>query len=172
MKYNFALTYCLIIMSCSLGLNVYLGLQLKGPSVAPKFIGDTLKPFPGTDLSGSLHSVQFDRHRSTILYVMSPSCSFCKKNHQEIVGLAKQFPSTQFVAISTREQGLAKYLSEFSMPFPVYLPAKGALSDDLLNATPRTLLVSPRGVIEGAWTGRYTDAYRQDVIAKLGKYSR
>jgi peroxiredoxin len=59
--------------------------------------------------------------KSTVLYVFTPSCSWCALNSENLSSLAKQIPvDYRLIGVSLSGDGLENYMKAHSISFPVY----------------------------------------------------
>ena len=154
---NLALSLLLLVLSVSLALNVALGWKIRGgsrrsPSVSTVAAGTKLNSLKVLDLKGSAFEISFRGIPRTVLYIMSPTCSFCDKNHANIAYLAKYSRGVRFIGILTSRTSLEKYLATHELPFPLYL-TQDALVQVGFRSTPQTVLVNENSVVERNWVG-------------------
>lgn len=102
--------------------------------------------------------------RPTVVYFMSPTCIWCKRNLESIRALAVAASDKyRFVGISSTRDGLPEYLEKAQYPFPVYFADATARKALKLSVTPETILISSEGVVVNDWRG----AYGPDVVSSL-----
>lgn len=102
--------------------------------------------------------------RPTVVYFMSPTCVWCKRNLESIRALAVAASDKyRFVGISSTRDGLREYLEKAQYPFPVYFADAAASRELKLSVTPETILVSAEGVVVNDWRG----AYGPDVVSSI-----
>lgn len=168
--------FVLLLLTASLGLNVYLGWKIKTmPGVAqntPKLSqGAKVTPVPATGLDGKPFTISYDgTDKPTVLYVITPSCIWCRRNQpniEKIVDAKKN--DFQFIGISLAETGLKEYVDEQHLKFPVYTGLSAETVRSLgLGSTPQTIIVSPEGKVMKVWTGAYMENLRPEVEAFFG----
>lgn len=153
-----------VTLALSLGLNVYLaktGIFPHGPAPITLKAGDSV---PATlalqDADGKAVNVNFaDDPRPTVLYVLSPLCSWCKRNEPNMKAL---FSATnahyRYVGLSIESKDLKQYVADDREPFPVYFVQSKDLVQKLgLYGTPETIVVSPQAKVVEVWQGAYQD---------------
>jgi hypothetical protein len=102
--------------------------------------------------------------RPTVVYFISPTCPWCKRNLESIRALAAAASDKyRFVGISSTLDGLPEYLEKAQYPFPVYFADATARKALKLSVTPETILISSEGVVVNDWQG----AYGPDVVSSL-----
>jgi len=95
--------------------------------------------------------------RSTIVYIFTPTCVWCKKNMPGMKLVHDKSDGYHFVGISLTEAGLKAYLKKNDISFPAYY-AEGDQNNVAplkISVTPETLIVSPDGVVQNVWLGAY-----------------
>jgi len=178
-RQNGHLCVLFIVLTLSLSLNVWLGLEVRAaarPRSAANggiVAGDRLGPIPIVDSSGQKTTIVGSSAQSVVVYVMSPTCIWCAKNYNNIVAVAKHARSgVRFVGVSTSgtPAQLAQHLRDHPYPFEVFLLDKKTLSSDskLSTATPQTLVVNRDGVVEHAWMGAFIDEKQDEVERYFG----
>ena len=108
--------------------------------------------------------------RPTVLYVLSPTCGWCARNHHSIQTLvAAKGREYRFIGVSLIEQGAAEYAALHGFGVPLYT----GLSEDArhayrMGATPQTIVVSPEGVVVATWNGAYVGKRKEQVEQFFG----
>ena len=100
----------LLLLAASLSLNVYLGWKLRQGTAAPisarLAAGMKLDPVTVTDADGKPLTLSYDGNKPTVLYVMSPSCIWCRRNQANINMLtASKANDYRFVGLSVVHPG-------------------------------------------------------------------
>lgn len=176
-KANFIPLIFLLVLSASLAGNVYLGRIVRSVRSTAQITHGTsqearthqqLGSMAVTRPDGSGTRISLRGDRPTILYVFSPSCSWCAKNFQNIQTLSVQSKDRyQFIGLSTGSHDLGDYLKTHHLSFPAY---EGVSDSDLkaidYRGTPQTVLVSSSGVVEHNWPGAYMGG-TADAIQKF-----
>lgn len=150
-----------LALVASLGLNVYLGLALarREPPRLPQGgikTGQDLGSLTVTDSSGGKGRLFSDgeESRPAILYVFSPACAWCARDHRNIVELSRKLAGQyRFVALALHPEGLEQYLDEYPMPFEVRLLAGRPTVALGLEVTPQTVVVDRMGKATQVWVG-------------------
>lgn len=156
----------------SVGMNVWLATQIGSMG------GSSLRP-SGTAVGGHLDEVVEFRTldgepayydfrtaaKSTILYVMSPQCGWCQQNEENVRTLYRSTKENfNFLVLGTAADGLAAYVK--SSPYESLVrtidPTVVPPALDLL-ATPQTILVNQRGIIERVWVGAYLNEKQTEI---------
>jgi peroxiredoxin len=120
--------------------------------------GTSLDPLPVSDLAGRETSLSFyAQSRPTILYVFRPSCVWCRRNVDLINSLAAQLSNRYaIIGLSLSDSGLAEFVSQSRITFPVYSRLSPAEATKYhLGTTPETIVISPQGKVERDWLGAY-----------------
>ena len=160
----------------SLALNVQQAWQLKGYQMqdGPKqpVVGAKLKDLRVWRVGSKERSTLSFGDRPRVVYFLSPSCAWCKKNQANVAALANslsfggKFEVIGLVAAVYRDQGLESmdaYLVEHPLPFAVYV------SDDVdwfdntgFNTTPLTV-ATVSGAVDQAWIGGWTPVEMRSI---------
>lgn len=164
---NFGTIVLFTLLAASLAINVIQATHLRSAhaSAAPQLrtdglkVGSKLPTIPVRLLDGSTSELLLAGDRATVLYVLSPFCGWCKRNHDNVVAIANSGqPKYRFIglAIDGTEPELRKYLDAHPMPFPVVMLNDPKLVVPLgLGATPTTALIDEAGVVAESWVGAY-----------------
>lgn len=160
---NYAGTTALAVaLTMSLTMNVYLARKA-GPGVWAASsktitINDRLpSPLAVVDADGKATTLTFDDSRPTVVYVLSPLCTWCKKNEANIKAVAASSASRfRFVGLSLVSTNLKEYVADRHAPFPVYAVKSQEQAAKLgLGGTPTTLIVGSGARVQKIWTGAY-----------------
>lgn len=157
------------LLVCSAGLNVFQAerlrsLSIKLASTRPEAAsgslaeGAAVPPAEVKDLDGRELLINYGgTGAATVLYILSPSCPWCAQNESNIKYLAQHAGAGyRFVGISLSSQGLAAYLRDHNLGFPVYdEPSQPTSVAYKLGPTPQTIVVSTDGRVLRSWTGSY-----------------
>jgi hypothetical protein len=152
----------------SLGLNVSLGLDIRNsrtPRMAGVKIGGDLSVIPVVGSQSELHELHLADGKRSILYIMSPTCSWCARNVDNIRYLAEKTQKEyQLIGLSITGDKLAEYRASTPLPFPVLVAdASKAPSALDLSATPQTVVVGPKGAVEKAWVGAFDGKTKAEI---------
>ena len=122
------------------------------PGISP---GSVVPGFIARDVNGVEVTVDFTGELPTLLYVLSPVCSYCDSNYDNIVALATMLSSQfRFMGLANSEYSaklIASYLQEYPLPFDVLLLDSSAGLD--LSVTPQTAVIGSDGRVQHAWHG-------------------
>jgi hypothetical protein len=127
----------------------------------------------GKHLDGSDAVVEFKRPGvPTLLYLMSPSCSWCARNLANFKAPVEQSRNKyRVVAVSVTAENLPEYAKKNRLTGPevelVFGIPESVLQAQDLTVTPQTLLVSPDGKLVKRWEGAFV-GNQAEVEAKLG----
>jgi hypothetical protein len=81
-------------------------------------------------LNGEKVRVQLAGSRPTILYVFTPQCSWCVRNHDSVKTLAETAGgSYRIVGLSFTDRGLPEFLSANPLPFEIYANSSEAIAN-------------------------------------------
>ncbi|HWG57560.1 MAG TPA: TlpA disulfide reductase family protein [Candidatus Acidoferrales bacterium] len=158
------------VLAASLGLNVYLartGVFPHGKAPAALKVNAVLPAtLPLQDADGKAVSLNFASDaRPTVLYVLSPLCSWCKRNEPNMKALYSATNSRfRYVGLSIESKDLKKYIADGREPFPVYYVSDKNVDQKLgITGTPETIVVSPQAKVEQVWQGAYLDVNQKEV---------
>lgn len=163
------------VLLASLTLNVYQALILKGaflertPAVRVGANFPVLWPLSDPDGKPVTLNLALDT-RSTVLYILSPACGWCKRNEANIKALAEQVGSKyRFIGLSISGQNFREYVLNGHAPFSTFLVNSSEEIKKLeLGSTPQTLIVSSSGRVEEAWQGAYIEKNRTEIEKYFG----
>ncbi|MFN0100653.1 MAG: TlpA family protein disulfide reductase [Bryobacteraceae bacterium] len=127
--------------------------------------GVAVPPITASTLDGRRTVIPVSGELPTMLYVFSPQCGWCERNHASVVRLETLLRGRyRFAGISLSESGLREYLAARPFPFPVYQnPSVEALMAYRMGSTPRTIFLSKDGKIERAWNGAFVDDLKKEI---------
>ena len=136
--------------------------------------GKTLDSLRGLDLQGQdLWVEAAEASDKTVLLVFRPSCPWCQENMGNWTALLDQTDPERFrfVAVSTRDEGVAEYLDQ--NPRLAELPVIATPDPDdrlryRLFDTPQTIVLDRQGRVEKIWVGSMTSRLRADVEDYFG----
>ena len=126
-------------------------------------IGTQVPGLEVTDLMGQPFRIEYQSAKvPTVLYVFSPSCTWCQRNGPALKELANGIRGHyRLIGISLSTDGVAEFIKAHQMDFPVYSsPQAESASVYHLGATPETIVLSPSGTVLAAWRGAYVAAAR------------
>lgn len=175
-SYSKASLGVLLLLICSLGINLLLGIRvsrLNGMVESLRFgndlsIGTRVPGIQGRLLGSGTRDLEFTESRvPTLLYVFRPDCGWCQKNlsnlrtliaasgaRYRIVGLAlPSIPTT-----------LESYLQTTQLKLPVYTDiAETSIEAYHLGGTPETIVVSPKSEVLRVWIWAYQGPMLKDI---------
>lgn len=162
--------FLVALLAVSLGLNVFLGWKLKGNQNKGILPAASLNQdaevsnFEAYDLSDKLTTITC-RGQITVLYVFSPSCTWCERNLENIRTLASaRGDSYRFIGLSLASANLEDYIRSSKLSFPVYTKlSKDVLQKLKLGSTPQTMVISPEGRVMKNWRGAYGEELRSEI---------
>lgn len=169
MSKNGGTALLMAVLVVSLGMNVYLGLRLRGafaPHIQAIKASDQLpSPLPVLDADGKPTQLAFDSAEPTVVYLFSPLCGWCKRNEANIKSMAAAAGERyRFVGLSTISENLKDYINQGHVPFPVYILKSEDQANKLgLVGTPTTVLVGHDGKVQRVWEGAYMSGSQKDV---------
>jgi len=129
-------------------------------------IGVAVPPIPAKDLDGRKVPINYDQPgRTTILYVFSPSCSWCGRNIANIKAIASLNRSgLRLIGLSLSDKDLKDYVAQNNLNFPVYSGIPGNVKQAYrLSGTPQTIVVSDQGRVIKTWMGAYSGELQKEV---------
>jgi len=133
--------------------------------------GTKVDAFIGSSIDGETATVSFaDSSLPTVLYVMRPSCVWCKRNESNLRSLAEQAPGRyRLLMLSLDSNGLKEYQQEHNVSIPIVTDIPGSARDQfMMGGTPQTTMVSPTGVVLHNWMGFYNSKTGRQISATLG----
>jgi hypothetical protein len=123
------------------------------------------------DLNGQSVTITYgEAEKPTILYVLAPSCRWCRANTASIAALAKQLGEKyRIIGLSLSSDGLADFVPENRIEFPVYAGLDpSAKSSYRFGGTPETVVVSPTGRVLRKWDGAYLSDNKEEIERFFG----
>jgi hypothetical protein len=174
---NRALAVLFSVLTLSLSFNLYLGWRVQALNTALQVrrqigvpVGTNLSSLPVLDAEGRPAKLSFTASMPTVIYVLSPTCGWCRKNEQNMRVLASRKGSDfRFIGLSPTQENLRQYISAGHAPFPVYVLEPAGFPQNLdLQTTPQTLLLSPFGVVQKTWLGAYDGSRKREIEAFFG----
>jgi peroxiredoxin len=162
----------LTLLAGSLGLNVYLGTELRAhrhPPQPPSLMkGEALPALEVRSVEGEATSLRFDGDRPTVLYVLRPSCPWCQKNSRSIASLhAAVQDRYRFLSLSLDDKGVEEFLAKARLPFPTYVASGGALAGKV-QSVPATFVLAGNGTVLEAWNGAYAGPTKSSIEKYFG----
>jgi peroxiredoxin len=156
-------TVLLILLVASLGGNLFLARAWHGathpPAVTALAAGQAVPTLDLKSLDGRAAAIAYaGESRATIVYAFTPTCSWCRKNIENVRHLwTQKGREFRFVGVSLERAGTEAYVARHHLPFPVYTdPSEATLAAYHLNSgVPRTIVVSSEGKVLHDWSGAY-----------------
>ena len=152
------------------GIIIFQQWQITHPNARRQILlraGDQVAQVGLTTLDGQPETLSWDG-RSTILYIFSPDCVYCKKNLTLMQALANDSKEKyRFIGISLKEEGLVNYVKRNNLRYTVLLAKSGSLGRQQLKLgpTPETILISDKGTVKDVWLGMYSGRVRKGIEA-------
>lgn len=106
--------------------------------------------------------------RPTLVLVFSPTCGYCLKNSQSWRALVAESRRTNvaLLGVDLMNRLPPRYLSEIGIAgATVLVPDAETVVAYSFGLTPQTILISPSGTVEGAWTGALTRGEVRQIYA-------
>lgn len=177
----------LALLAASLLANVILAMRLSSAADhsaanaaleawAPPRIpaGTKMPPLQVRNDRGQPVTVGFqDDDRPTVIYLLEPTCGWCRRNSANVAALAAQARAKfRFVGVATKQAGLADFLRHYPTPFPVFTqPDEQTHVAYQMGGVPRTLVVSTAGEllldIPGAYLPHLQDEVQRFFAVRL-----
>jgi hypothetical protein len=155
------------LLALSLSGNVYL--YRYSPSTRPRVSealkpGDAVPPLTGKTVSGDDTTVDF-AHKAVVMYMFSPSCSWCERNLDNARFLADHAGAQyDFVGVALDDTDLAQYLADRRLTWRVVRRVPRDLQGRYrLSGTPTTLMVGQGGRVLHTWTGAYSGQVASEI---------
>jgi len=179
LRRNISLSVLFSVLSMSLAWNVLLlwkaqaNTTVATPGARLDLAVDTvIPPLSTLRLDGQPHQVRFGGPLPTILYVLSPTCTWCDRNYDNIVAIGRaKKQDFSFVGLSTGHdlEVLKRYNQTNPLPFDVFLIE----SDDLVRSvglavTPQTALLDTGGRVQRVWSGAMFAQQKDDAERFFG----
>jgi peroxiredoxin len=163
-----------VALAASVTINVVLAHRLRSLTHAQSArladsllkTGTIVPPFTADRLDGQQELISYQiSNQPTVLYVFTPSCSWCARNMDNFKTLvSKTHRQYRFIGLSLSEEGLPQYVATNDLWIPVYSGlAKATKEAYKLGGTPETIVVSPEGRILQVWMGAYIGNQQSSV---------
>jgi peroxiredoxin len=164
-----------VILAASVTLNVLLAYRLSqfnrrfdAVRVEPLKSGTTVPPPRVQDLQGESRALNYaEVSAPTVLYILTPSCSWCARNMDNFKQLVTQRGTEyRFIAVSLSKEDLPEYITSHKLTIPVYVtPSIEMQKAYRLGGTPQTIVVSREGRVVKDWEGAYVGEQKTEVEA-------
>lgn len=130
----------------------------------------------GKDLQGRPTQISFGaQSRQSLLYVVSPDCSWCKRNEGNMAVLIDRVRTThRIVLVSTKREGLKEYvvrlrhdwnMSELTCITDFTPETRKAFK---LGGTPDLAVLGSDGSVLRSWHGAFVGSTKEEVGAFFG----
>jgi hypothetical protein len=166
MRSRFFDTLCLTALVASVGLNLVQLRQARSlRDEASLQVGARMPAIEATRLDGVRDRIAVEGALPTLLYVFSPSCGWCDRNHASMNALAAALAGRyRVVGLSLTDRGLRDYLARNPLPFEVFVnPTAEAVSVYRMDRTPQTILLSSSGRVERVWQGAFAGRQQTEI---------
>ena len=176
----------ILLVALALSLVCNVGQVVRGKWSAPGKVSysarlprKALLPVPGASLE-ALHLIPTNQQEGNltfrptdlpiVVYVLSPTCGWCKINVPMVNSLATQLRGKyRLVGLSGTSKDLAAYVQHTPVPFPVYsVDPKFSNEVVTVDVTPRTLVFSPTGKYLQGWDGAYNGQTGVEIARFFG----
>lgn len=164
----------LTLFAVSLVLNLYqvshgCPTDMRSDPTRQGVIGTIIGGVAVRSMAGETSQLRVTASKPTVIYFLSPTCSWCSKNHATIstLGLraAERFRFVGLVRDAHRSD-VSAYLRRYPLPFDVYLVSDESwLSRNDLVGTPSTLVVDTTARVTHVWHGAFTGEGQREVEA-------
>lgn len=131
-------------------------------------VGQRLTPVELSTVDGHPYTLAWNgSNRPTIMYVFRPGCVWCQRNFQLVRALSLAESGHNLVAVSTSRAGLADYVKQHELTYPVYVASQGGVGIDQLrlSGTPETIVVDTDGTVKNVWWGAYGGSVGKEIQA-------
>jgi peroxiredoxin len=170
------LTVVTLALIASVGLNVLLAQKIRNVihertvkiSDRRLTVGVTVPPITAKRFDGQQGLISYqDAEQSTVLYIFTPSCTWCARNMDNFKTLLdKENGTYRFIGLSLSAEGLEEYVAKNDLKLPVY----SGLSPETLRAyklgsTPQTIVISPERKVLQDWAGAYVGDQKSQIEA-------
>ncbi len=166
-----------VTLALSLAGNVFLAWRVQAVSIELKWasarlpkagpkVGATLPAVPVKTVTAASQEIRFNEG-TTVLYVVSQTCSWCQANEANIraVASAANLRKFHFKAVVLEPENLSVYATRARLPFDVVsLFADAEFRDRVgFSGTPLTVVVASGGVVEKVWMGAWNGARGKEI---------
>ncbi len=126
-----------------------------------------MPPLRGTTLDGQPVTEEFSR--PTVVYVFSPSCSWCERNLNNARAIASGAGDRyRFVGVAAVDAGIEGYVRERSLRWDIIknVPLE-ILRQYRVPGTPQTILIGAGGIVLHSWNSAYLETAQREIEAAL-----
>jgi peroxiredoxin len=167
-----------VLLASSAALNVTLAQRLRTTNATVATlknegrvqIGADIPPITGKALDGTPIRMSYqDSNVPTILYVFTPSCSWCLRNVENIRQLTSQVTGRyRVIGLSLSREKLAEYVEQHQFPFPIVTDlSEETLTGLKAGGTPQTFVVGRDGKLIQSWRGAFQQALEEAIEREL-----
>jgi hypothetical protein len=158
------------VLVASLSMNVAFAIKLREPARQtgrPGGIqmGDRLPVLNLIRQDGSRHALGFSR--PTLLYVFSPTCQWCMRDHANLTAIQKASAGRfDLVAVTLNERSLPEYLASYPYSGVVGVIRESEVTEQVardLKVTPQLVVVDTGGSVQETWTGALFDGRQREA---------
>jgi peroxiredoxin len=140
--------------------NLSLRTQLKVLEPLRVEEGDTLGVFQAKNLKGEEVEIDYSQSKKNILLFFRTTCGYCEKQMpywKELAsGADKQNYKVAAITTETNTQAIENYIQKYKIQdWKVLIIAPEEAQTAKLLATPVTIVVDNKGVVEKVWTGMW-----------------
>jgi len=165
----------LSLLAGSLGLNLYLGLELRhrpglaSPPGRGLQRGEVVEALEMRDKGGTIRVFNF-RGEPTVLYLFRPACPWCKRNLPAVNTLEESVRGRfRFVSVSLDDSGVTEVFQDESARGSTYtLAPKAAAFAKRVPVVPMTVALSKDGVVLETWAGAYAGDVKKSIETYFG----
>lgn len=126
--------------------------------------GKALPPLDLTDRAGKRVVIDYRSDpRPTLLYVLSPSCIWCRRNSDSFKVLSQRTKNIRILGLSLSSDGIDAFTTKAGIDFPTYTPSPSTITNYHLGETPTTILMSRDGTVVKIWSGAYTGLTKKSI---------
>ncbi|MBN1212893.1 MAG: redoxin domain-containing protein [candidate division Zixibacteria bacterium] len=142
------------------------------PQLTPLAEGDRVPLLRAQDIDSQLVTLNYGPTEPlTVLFWFSATCSYCADNFEFWNRLYLEYDSDKlrFLGVCACDPDDARMLKEeYRLEFPVICVNEPyIISTYRGNVLPQTVLISPLGVIDGAWPGSLTNEQIDEILTAL-----
>jgi len=151
--------------------NLNLRAQLKELDPLRVEEGDTLGVFQAKNLQGEETKIDYSENNKRILLFFRTTCGYCQKQMPYWKDLVKQADRQNYkitaITTETDTQAIEDYIKSYGIAnWEVLIIDSEKAEKAKLSATPVTVIVNSKGVVEKVWTGMW----QTDEINSASKY--
>jgi peroxiredoxin len=172
--------FVLALLALSLAGNVALGVaisrlavrvgnapQVQSAAPAGPVVGQQLPSLTAERRGGGKESIAFAAtERPTLIYVFTPSCTWCARNLANIRQVIAEAGKTHRVIGISLDPDVDAYEERVHLGIPIYVrPSRQTFEALRLGSTPQTIVLSGDGKVVKSWVGAYTGGTEREVAS-------